>query len=62
MTEYKYCKCGEPFLVWWTWNGVKHRPEFLSPAEEGDFVVTHCPGCGDQLRYEALVELGELEE
>ena len=59
----KYCKCGFPVWITQRWNGfvwVNHYHDVIkdgmSPHE-----ITHCPDCGEQLRNEALVELGELD-
>jgi hypothetical protein len=56
--EYKYCKCGQPVIIEWVWNGVSHYPVFKD--ENGD-TITYCPACGECLTITNLVELGELE-
>lgn len=55
----RYCKCGQEVWVIGRWNGFKYIQIFTNQRNREE-KYTHCPGCGDQLRFENLVE--EIDE
>ena len=57
--EHKYCPCGFPVRISYFWNGMKYVSIFRTETDY--IIITHCPDCGEQLRKEILIELGNLE-
>ena len=55
--ENLYCKCGFPVRVLYHWK--TDAPSFWTADISKQ--IDRCPDCGEQLRRDRLVELGELE-
>jgi hypothetical protein len=65
MTNACRCKCGETIWREYRWNGLILAPRYFSPevlqsvGKTDPYRITHCPGCGEQLREDALLAADE---
>ena len=53
----QYCDCGYQLWLTYRWNGLASVPIYADNEEDSATVgetITHCPGCGEQLRPEAV--------
>ena len=59
--EYLYCECGCPVIVHHLKYKGKDFPVFRHADANRLRLISCCPVCGDELKREKLLELGELE-
>ena len=50
----KYCSCGEQLFVDFRPHGFVSVPRIHTESDGRAKEVTHCPGCGELLTYDAL--------
>ena len=47
MADTKYCRCGQPVVVDYEYNGLAYYTKFSDPDTGSE--IDHCPGCGESV-------------